>query len=171
MKKELLLLLILPFLSFTPADWLTMALDHDASINFYSQPTMHESNGNQVWTNDIDDKARCIVSATDLSKMGMDSATVANDMAKESSMIALGNGMLRNMPGSKFISQKLTTRGGHLSYELVMSTDKTEGSGFDRLYCTVIFYKVKMYTLYFSESASKPQQEYRNTFLNSFKIK
>jgi hypothetical protein len=171
MKKLTLLLLILPFLSFTSADWLTIVLDQDASINFYSRPTMNESNGNQVWTNDIDDKARCIVSATNLMTMGMDSATVANDMAKESSMIALGNGMLRSMPGSKLISQKLTTKSGHLSYELVVSTDETKGSGFDTLYCTVIFNKAKMYTLYFWESGKKPQQEYRNAFLNSFKMK
>lgn len=171
MKQLLKFLLIIPFVSFIPADWLTVTLDQDVSIEFFSEPKMQDFKGNQVWTNDIEDKARCIVSSTDLTKMGMDSATVANDMAKESSMVAMGKGMLSKMPGSKINSQQKTTISGQTSFEYLIYTDKDVTSGFDRLYCTVIFHKAKMYTLYFYESAKKPQQGIRNRFLKSFKIK
>lgn len=170
MRKTLIALLFLPMLAFVSADWVTTKLDDRASIDFPAQIESQDLGGNPMWLHQINNEARCMVMIMDFSKMGMDSATLADEMAKPESFAQFREGVVGEIAGSSVLSEKNTSFNGHKAFEFLIDMGK-DSSKLNRMYNKNIFIGTKMYSISFFEKEGKPQAELRNKFFNSFKAK
>lgn len=168
MKKHLLLFLLLPFLAFAAADWITVKLDEQVSIHFPEQPKVKDSNGNPLWAADVDSTARCVAMIIDFEKMGLDSATLYAELNKEGMFEQFRNGFMGKLEGATLVSEKQSTAEGRYVFDFTVDLEK-KLSGFNRLYNRNIFIGTKMYSLTFYEIKGKPRDAWRNKYFNSIR--
>ena len=171
LKKLLLLLFIIPVFAFTSINWITIELDEKVSVDFPLEPTQQDLSGNTMWVADINPDSRCMTMLMDFGKMGLDSAQMAKDISRPEAFDEFKDGMLGQMKGSSLISEKTTTTLGYKTFELVVDMGKKDTSALNVMHTRAIFINAKMYALYFYEKNGKPQDDSRNRFFNSLKIK
>ncbi|MET0392480.1 MAG: hypothetical protein ABW019_05035 [Chitinophagaceae bacterium] len=171
MKKLFAALLVLPFLAFVAADWVTVQLDEKVSVSFPSAPQEKEMAGNQVWVQDIDKDARCMAMVLDFSKFGLDSAGLAEEMGKDQAFADFRGGILGQIQGATLISEKKGKINGKIYFEYVINMGKNDDKdALNIMYSRNIFVSNKMYTLSFYEKNNMPREKDRNKFYNSFKL-
>ncbi|HEU0109228.1 MAG TPA: hypothetical protein VFQ73_00065 [Flavisolibacter sp.] len=168
MRKTVFAFLLIPFLSFVTADWITTKIDERTSIEFPTETESKDLNGNTMWLNQISEDARCMVMVMDFAKMGADSATLAEEMNRPESYEQFKQGVVGEIEGASLISEKNTHWKGYKTFEFLIDMGKTE-TGLNRMYSKSIFIGTKMYSLSFFEKNTKPQPALRNKFFNSFK--
>lgn len=171
MKKQLLLWLALPLMAFTGIEWINISLDQRASIDFPTKPTQNEMSGNPTWIADVSSDARCMAMTLDFKNFGLDSAQLAAEMADSKFYEDFKGGVLGQLPGSTLISEKKNIIQGYKTAEYIIDMGKKDSSSLNIMYNKNIFVGSKMYTLNFFEKTGKPQEQARNQFFNSFKIK
>ena len=171
MKKQLLFWLMLPLMAFTSFEWITVSLDQRASIDFPTKPTQQEMSGNPTWLADLNNDARCMAMMVDFKNFGMDSAQLAAELAAPKFYADFKGGVLGQLPGSTLISETTGSVQGYKTAEYVIDMGKKDTSSLNIMYNKNIFVGSMMYTLNFFEKTGKPQEQARNQFFNSFKIK
>jgi len=171
MKKQLLFWLILPLMAFASIDWVTVSIDKKVSIDFPVKPEQSEMSGNPVWTADVNSDSRCMAMIIDFKNFGMDSAQVAAEMGKPEAYEDFKNGVLGQMQGSSLISEKTTTTLGYKTFEFVINMGKKDTSSLNIMHNKNIFVGAKLYAMNFFEKNGKPQDQMRNQYFRSVKIK
>ena len=171
MRKTLIAFLFLPLFAFVAADWVTIKLDDRASIDFPSAAVPKDLNGNSMWLQDIGKDARCMVMIMDFSRMGVDSAALADEMSRPEAFEQFKEGVVGQMQGASILSEKNTAIHGHKVFEYLIDMGTKDTSALDRMYNQNYFIGAKMYSLSFFEKNSKPQAGLRNKFFTSFTIK
>jgi len=171
MKKQFLFWLILPLLAFTSFEWVTLSIDERVSVDFPMKPKQSESSGNPVWMADANSNSRCMAMIIDFKNFGMDSAQVAAEMSKPESYEDFKNGVLGQIEGSSIISEKITTTSGYKTFEYVINMGKKDTSSLNIMHNKNIFVGAKLYTMNFLEKNGKPQEQIRNQYFRSIKIK
>jgi hypothetical protein len=169
--KGLLIALFLPFVAFTTFDWLTVSLDEKVSVDFPSEPEKNEMSGNPVWVANPNADSRCMTMVLDFEKFGMDAEMVKAEMGKPESFEGFKTGILSQMKGATIVEEKSTTIQGYTAFEFIVDMPAKDTAGLGTMYNKNIFVGSKMYNLSFFEKKDKPQEENRNKFFNSLKIK
>lgn len=170
MKKLLIGLLLLPFLSFVAADWVTVKLDERVSVSFPSTPLTKEIGENNAWIQDIGKDARCMAMFMDFTNFGMDSAGVAAEMEKPESLANFRVGVLQEIANSKLVSEKTIKVKGYTCFEYVIDMGKTDPEALNMMYNRNIFIGSKMYTMNFFEKNNSSHEADRTKFFTSFKV-
>lgn len=170
MTKYLVLLFLIPFASFIPIDWVTINFDDRVSVDFPAQPVIEDLNGNPYYENENAGEAKCIVMVTDFAKMGIDSATLSQSMSRTAALAEVRDGLLRDAKGSTLITEKRIKVGNKIAFEYYINTGVNKPGHYNRMYFRAIVFKDRFYSLYFYEDASKPKDEMRNRFFDSFKV-
>ena len=171
MKKQFLFWLILPLMAFTSFEWVTVSIDNRVSIDFPVKPEQKEMSGNPVWTSDANSNSRCMAMIIDFKNFGMDSAQVAAEMSKPEAYEDFKNGVLGQIEGSSIISEKITTTSGYKTFEYIINMGKKDTSSLNIMHNKNIFVGAKLYTMNFLEKNGKPQEQMRNQYFRSIKIK
>ena len=171
MKKQFLFWLILPLMAFAGIDWVTVSIDKRVSVDFPVKPTQSESSGNPMWTADANSNSRCMAMIIDFKNFGMDSAQVAAEMSKPEAYEDFKNGVLGQIEGSSIVSEKITTTSGYKTFEYVINMGKKDTSSLNIMHNKNIFVGAKLYTMNFLEKNGKPQEQIRNQYFRSIKIK
>jgi hypothetical protein len=126
--------------------------------------------GNKVWVANAGPDARCMVMLLDFTKLGMDSAMVAQEMARPQSLKDFGQGILGQIEGSSIVTEKTGKIAGKLTYEYVIDMGKIDTAAFNVMHNKNVFVGHNMYSLSFYEKNGKPQVALRNKFFNSFRL-
>ena len=171
MKKQFLFWLILPLMAFTGIEWVTFSIDERVSIDFPMKPKQSESSGNPVWIADANSDSRCMAMVIDFKNFGMDSAQVASEMSKPEAYEDFKNGVLGQIEGSSIVSEKITTFLGYKTFEYIINMGKKDTSSLNIMYNKNIFVGAKLYAMNFFEKNGKPQDQHRDQFFRSIKIK
>jgi hypothetical protein len=171
MKKQFLFWLILPLMAFASFEWVTISIDEKVSMDFPVKPEQSEMSGNQVWMADQNSDSRCMAMVIDFKSFGMDSAQLAEEMAKPGSYEDFKGGVLGQIEGASLISEKNTTTLGYKTFEYVINMGKKDTSSLNIMHNRNIFVGAKMYTMNFFEKNGKPQDQMRKQFFSSLKIK
>ena len=171
MKKQFLFWLILPLMAFTSLEWVTFSLDERASVDFPVKPEKSEVSGNVTWVADPNSNSRCLAMVLDFKNYGMDSAQLATELNGTKFAEDFKGGILGQLPGASTVSEKVTSTLGYKTLEYVIDMGKKDTSSLNMMYNRNIFVGAKMYTMSFFEKTGKPQDETRNKFFNSFKLK
>lgn len=171
MRKTLIAFLFLPLFAFVTTEWVTITLDQRASIDFPSAAEPKDLNGNAMWLQDIGKDARCMVMILDFSRMGVDSAALADEMSRPEAFEQFKQGVVGQMQGASVLSEKNTAVNGHKVFEYLIDMGTADSSALDRMYNQNYFIGTKMYSLSFFEKNSKPQADLRKKFFSSFKVK
>src|SRR6185295_14255611 len=171
MKKQFLLWLILPLMAFTSFEWVTVSIDKRVSIDFPVKPEQSEMSGNPVWMADANSDSRCMAMIIDFKNFGMDSAQLATEMGKPEFYDDFKKGVLGQIEGSSIISEKITTTSGYRTFEYVINGGKKDTSSLNIMHNKNIFVGDKLYTINFFEKNGKPQDQVRDQYFRSIKIK
>jgi len=158
-------------MAFASIDWVTVSIDKKVSIDFPVKPEQSEMSGNPVWTADANSDSRCMAMIIDFKNFGMDSAQVAAEMSKPEAYEDFKNGVLGQIAGSSLISEKITTTLGYKTFEYVISMGKKDTSSLNIMHNKNIFVGAKLYAMNFFEKNGKPQDQMRNQYFQSVKIK
>jgi hypothetical protein len=169
MSKRFLILLLLPLMAYTVADWFTVKLDERVTVSFPAEPLLKESGGNPMWVHETDSTSRYMAMIIDFEKLGMDSAMLANEMQKPETFEQFKNGVLSQMAGASLISGKQSLTEGRNIYEYVFDMGKKDSKEFNIMHNRNIFIGSKLYSLSFFEKPQKPQEALRDRFFSSFK--
>lgn len=171
MKKKLLIWLLLPLMAFTSIEWVTVAIDNKVSVDFPVKPVESESGGNPMWTADANSDARCMVLKIDFKNFGMDSAQVAAEMTKPEFYTDFKGGVLGQMEGATMVSEKITTFLGYKTFDYVINMNKKGDNSLNIMHNKNVFVGDKLYSINFFEKNGKPQEQLRDQFFRSVKIK
>jgi len=171
MKKQFLFWLILPLMAFTGIEWVTFSIDERVSIDFPMKPKQSESSGNPVWIADANSDSRCMAMVIDFKNFGMDSVQLAAEMEKPEFYDDFKKGVLGQIEGSSIISEKITTTLGYKTFEYIISMGKKDTSSLNIMYNRNVFSGTKLYAINFFEKNGKPQEQIRNQYFRSIKIK
>ena len=171
MKKQFLFWLILPLMAFASIDWVTVSIDKRVSVDFPVKPKQSESSGNPMWMADANSDSRCMAMIIDFKNFGMDSAQVAAEMSKPESYEDFKNGVLGQIEGSSIVSEKITTFLGYRTFEYIINMGKKDTSSLNIMYNKNIFVGAKLYAINFFEKNDRPQEQTRDQFFRSIKIK
>ena len=158
-------------MAFASIDWVTVSIDKKVSIDFPVKPEQSEMSGNPVWTADANNDSRCMAMIIDFKNFGMDSAQVASEMSKPEAYEDFKNGVLGQIQGSSLISEKITTTLGYKTFEYIIDMGKKDTSSLNIMHNKNIFVGAKLYAMNFFEKNGKPQDQMRNQYFRSVKIK
>ncbi len=171
MKKKFLFCLILPLMAFSSFEWITVSIDKRVTVDFPVKPVQSERSGNPMWMADANSDSRCMAMIIDFKNLGMDSAQVAAEMGKPEFYDDFKNGVLGQIEGASLISEKITTTLGYKTFEYVINGGKKDTSSLNIMHNKNIFVGAKLYTMNFFEKNDKPQEQMRDQFFRSIKIK
>ena len=171
MKKQFFFWVILPLMAFASIDWVTVSIDKRVTVDFPVKPVQSESSGNPMWTADANSDSRCMAMIIDFKNFGMDSAQVAGEMSKPEAYEDFKNGVLGQIEGSSIVSEKITTFLGYKTFEYIINMGKKDTSSLNIMYNKNIFVGAKLYAMNFFEKNGKPQDQQRDQFFRSIKIK
>lgn len=171
MKKQFFVWLLLPLMAFTSIEWVTVSIDKKVSLDFPMKPVQSESGGNPMWTADVNSDSRCMALIIDFKNFGMDSAQVAAEMIKPEFYTDFKGGVLGQIEGASMISEKITTFLGYKTFDYVINMNKKDEGALNIMYNKNIFVGDKLYSINFFEKNGKPQDQLREQFYSSVKIK
>jgi hypothetical protein len=171
MKKRFLFWLILPLMAFTSFEWVTVSIDERVSVDFPVKPAQSETSGNPIWTADANSDSRCMAMVIDFKNFGMDSVQLAAEMGNPEFYEDFKKGVLGQIEGSSIISEKITTTLGYKTFEYVINMGKKDTSSLNIMYNRNVFAGAKLYAINFFEKTAKPQEQIRNQYFRSIKIK
>jgi len=163
--------MILPLMAFTSFEWVTFSLDERVSVDFPVKPEQKEVSGNITWVAEENSNSRCMAMVLDFKNFGVDSAQLAAEFSNPKFAEDFKEGVLGQLSGASTISEKITTTLGYKTLEYVFDMGKKDTSSLNMMYNKNIFVGSKMYTMSFFEKNGKPQDETRNKFFKSFKLK
>jgi hypothetical protein len=171
MKKQFLFWLILPLMAFASIEWVTVPIDEKVTMDFPAKPEQSEMSGNQVWMSDPNSDSRGMAMVIDFKNFGLDSAQLVAEMAKPGAYDDFKGGVLGQIEGASLVSEKNTTTLGYKTFEFVINMGKQDTSSLNIMHNRNIFVGAKMYTMNFFEKNGKPQDQMRNKYFGSLKIK
>ena len=171
MRKKILFCLILPLMAFSSFEWITVSIDKRVTVDFPVKPVQSESSGNPMWMADANSDSRCMAMIIDFKNLGMDSAQVAAEMGKPEFYDDFKNGVLGQIKGASLMSERITTTLGYRTFEYVINGGKKDTSSLNIMHNKNIFVGAKLYTMNFFEKNGKPQDQQRDQFFRSIKIK
>ncbi len=175
MKRFILFSILIPLLSFTAKEWVTISPDSHTTLSFPDTPKKSTEGVALVWKA-FDAKTEklsavnCILSITELSKMGMTAEKMTADLNKPTTVTEFGKGILTKFKGGKIITQHQTSFAGYPAFEYTINIGSKSGSQLTLLHTRIIFSGTTMYNLSVYEAPAKLQEAFRNRFFNSFMI-
>ena len=163
--------MILPLMAFSSFEWITVSIDKRVTVDFPVKPVQSESSGNPMWMADANSDSRCMAMIIDFKNFGMDSVQLAAEMGKPEFYDDFKKGVLGQIEGSSIISEKITSTSGYRTFEYVINGGKKDTSSLNIMYNKNIFVGAKLYAMNFFEKNGKPQEQMRDQFFRSIKIK
>ena len=153
-------------------DWFVQKIDTRVSVSFPSKPTRELLQGEPYYSLFSTDGFNCVAMASDYAKVKMDSAAVAQYMSTAEALTSTEESLLKDFKGSALISGKSITYGGHITFDITMTTgQKTSAGQHDILDYRMIVVGPKVYSLYFYYDKVKPLPAIKDKFYNSFVVK
>lgn len=126
-------------------------------------------NGTPYYENENAGEEKWVVMVTDFGKTGVDPATLSQSTTRTAALAELREGLLKDAKGATWLREKRVKVGDNAGFECYIDTGVNKPGHCNRMYWRAVVFKDRLYSLSFYEDVSKPKNETRKRFFNSFK--